>query len=89
MTRDEIRTAVVGVLRKIAPEVDLERLEPDVPLRDQIDLDSMDVLNVMVGLDAALHVSVPESDYSKLTTLDGCVDYLASALADDRSRPDR
>lgn len=81
MTRDEIRTTVVGVLRTIAPEVDVEHLEPDVPLRDQIDLDSMDVLNFVVGLDAALHVSVPEADYSKLTTLDGCVDYLASALA--------
>lgn len=80
MTRDEIRATVLRVLRQIAPEVDVDHVRPDRPLRDQIDLDSMDVLNFMVGIDAALHVSVPEADYSRFTTLDGCVDYLASAL---------
>lgn len=45
MTREEIKRSVLGALRQIAPEVDVERLAPDVPLRDQIDLDSMDVLN--------------------------------------------
>lgn len=84
MTREEIRKAVLGALHQIAPEVDVERLAPDVPLRDQVDLDSMDILNFLVGVDAALHVSVPEADYPKLATLDACVDYLASALRAER-----
>ena len=45
--------------------------------RDQLDLDSMDLLNFVIGLHTALGVDIPEADYSKLATLDGCVDYLA------------
>ena len=76
MTRDEVRTAVLGVLGEIAPEADLRTLKGDVPLRDQLDLDSMDMLNVAVGLHAAFGVEIPEADYPKFATLDGCVEYL-------------
>ena len=79
MTRDEIRATVLRALGEIAPEADLASLAPDVGLRDQLDLDSMDILNFVVGLHAALGVEIPESDYPKLATLDGCVDYLAAA----------
>ena len=79
MTRDEIRATVLRALGEIAPEADLATLAPDIGLRDQLDLDSMDVLNFVVGLHAALGVEIPESDYPKLATLDGCVDYLAAA----------
>jgi acyl carrier protein len=48
--------------------------------RDQLDLDSMDLLNVVIGLHAALGVEIPEADYSSLVTPDGCVDYLFSKL---------
>jgi acyl carrier protein len=80
MTRDQIRAVVLRALGEIAPESDLASLAPDIGLRDQLDLDSMDILNFVVGLHAALGVEVPESDYPKLATLDGCVDYLAAAL---------
>ena len=79
MTREEVRATVLRVLGEIAPEADLSSLAPDVGLRDQLDLDSMDILNVVVGLHAALGVEIPEADYPKLATLDGCVDYLAAA----------
>ena len=79
MSRDEIRTVVLRALGEIAPEADLASLVPDIGLRDQLDLDSMDILNFVVGLHAALGVEIPESDYPKLATLDGCVDYLAAA----------
>jgi len=79
MSRDEIRTVVLRALGEIAPEADLASLAPDIGLRDQLDLDSMDILNFVVGLHAALGVEIPESDYPKLATLDGCVDYLAAA----------
>jgi acyl carrier protein len=78
MTRDEIRATVLRALGEIAPEADLASLAPDIGLRDQLDLDSMDILNFVVGLHAALGVEIPESDYPKLATLDACVDYLAA-----------
>ena len=82
MTRDELRATVIRVLGEIAPEADLTALHPDVGIRDQLDLDSMDALNFVVGLHAALGVEIPEADYPKLRTLDACVDYLQV-----RSRP--
>ncbi|QBJ96930.1 acyl carrier protein [Rhodococcus sp. ABRD24] len=73
---DKIREIVVEALGTVAPEVDSELLVPDQPLRDQVDLDSMDWLNFLVGLRAALGVDVPESDYPRLVTLDDLVSYL-------------
>ena len=81
MTRDEIRAAVLRTLGEIAPEADLSALEPDVSFRDQLDVDSMDLLNFVVALHGALHVDIPEADYPKLATLNGCVDYLTAAGA--------
>jgi acyl carrier protein len=80
VTRDALRTTVLRVLGEIAPEADLASLEPGVPFRDQLDLDSMDLLNVVVGLHGALRIDIPEADYPKLTTLDACVDYLAARV---------
>ena len=76
MTTDGVRATVLRVLGEIAPEADLGAVRPDVPLREQLDLDSMDVLNFVVGLHAALGVDIPEADYGKLVTLDACVAYL-------------
>ena len=64
-----------------APEADLASLKPDVYLREQLDLDSMDILNFVVGLHAALGVEIPEADYPRFATLDGGVEYLAARLA--------
>jgi len=80
VTRDEVRATMLRVLGEIAPEADLAALKPDVAFRDQLDLDSMDLLNVVIGLHAALGVDIPEADYSSLATPDGCVDYLLSKL---------
>ena len=77
MSEEEIKATVLRVLGEIAPEVDLTRLAPDVSLRDQLDLDSMDILNVMIALHDALHVDIPETDYPKLATLNDAVAYLA------------
>jgi acyl carrier protein len=73
---EDLRAAVLRALGDVAPEADLAALRPDVPLREQLDLDSMDVLNFVVGLHAALGVDIPEADYPRLATLDGCVQYL-------------
>jgi acyl carrier protein len=80
MTRDQIRQTVLTVLGRIAPEMGPAGLDPVVPLRHQLDIDSMDFLNFVLGLHKELGVSVPEKDYPKLLTLNGCVDYLAAAV---------
>lgn len=80
MNRDDIRARVLGVLKTIAPEVEDDQLEWDQPWRRQVDLDSMDFLNFVIGLHQALGADIPESDYGRLQTLDGVVDYLAARL---------
>jgi acyl carrier protein len=78
MTKDDIRQVVVRVLRDVAPEVRPEALDPRASLRDTLDLDSVDFMNFVVGLHAALGVDVPEADYAKLANLEDCVTYLAA-----------
>ena len=81
MTENEIRSAVRRALGDIAPEANLEAIDPDASLRDQLDLDSMDILNVMIALHEALQVDIPETDYPKLATLNGAVAYLLQRRA--------
>jgi acyl carrier protein len=80
MDRNEIRKTVLDELRRIAPEVEEGELQADRPLREQIDLDSMDWLNFLVALHERLQVEIPESHYARLATLDQTVDYLAAKL---------
>ena len=77
MSTADIRAEVIAAIKSIAPEVEEGEIEPNKPLRDQIDLDSMDWLNVIVAFHERLKVDIPESDYAKLTTLDAVVAYLA------------
>jgi len=81
VNESEIRTRVVGVIKSVAPELEEGELRADRPLRDQIDLDSMDWLNVLVALHEKLRVDIPEADYGKLVTLDNLVGYLREKLA--------
>jgi acyl carrier protein len=78
MNAAEIRATVLAELKRIAPEVEESELEAAKPLRDQVDLDSMDWLNFLVALHERLKVDIPESDYARLGTLDQVVDYLAA-----------
>ena len=80
LTRDDIRATVLRVLGDIAPEADLAALRPDRELRDELDLDSMDILNAVIALHRALGIDIPEADYGRLATLDGAVEYLAARL---------
>jgi len=85
MDEPQIRRAVLETLKSIAPELDVIGLKPDQPLRRQVDLDSMDWLNVIAGLDERLHVDIAASDYANCDTLDGLVacvgKYLAASAA--------
>jgi acyl carrier protein len=75
MDASEIRKVALAELKRIAPE--LEDVAPAKPLRDQVDLDSMDWLNFLVALNERLKIDIPEADYQKLGTLDQIVAYLS------------
>ena len=69
MNTTDIRGEVLSVLTSIAPEVDAGDITDDELLRDQVDLDSMDWLNFLIGIHKRLNVDIPESDYASLRTL--------------------
>ena len=81
MSEDAVREKVLAILAELAPEVDVHALRPDVRLRDQMDIDSMDFLNFLIGVDEQLGVDIPEADYPRLATLDAIYRYLREKLA--------
>lgn len=82
MTRVDIKVGVLETLGEIAPEADLQKIKPDVDLRDQIDIDSMDYLNFVIALDERFRAQIPEQDYTKFVTLNACVEQLESLLGE-------
>ena len=80
MNQDELRKIVLATLLSIAPEVEADELRDDKPLRTQVDLDSMDWLNFLLGLHERLAVDIPEADYAKLVTLKDVLTFLGARL---------
>jgi acyl carrier protein len=79
MTRDEIRDGILRALSQVAPEADVSRIKPNLRLRDQLDIDSMDLLNFVIAVHKEFNIDIPEADYPQLANLDGFVDYIAKA----------
>jgi len=80
MTREKIILAVKDIIATIAPDEELDGLSLEKPLRDQIELDSMDFLDIVMELRKRYGVQVPEEEYGELNTLGGCATYLAPKL---------
>lgn len=80
VTRDELRKTLLDGLARIAPETDMGALRPELRLRDQVDLDSVDWLNFFVGVHASLGIDIPDADAARLTTLDQLLDYCERRL---------
>jgi acyl carrier protein len=76
MKAQDIRAMILEVIHQIVPDEDLSNLKGDVRIRDQIEMDSMDFLDIMMELRKRYGIKVPEEDYMKLSTLDGSVNYL-------------
>jgi acyl carrier protein len=76
MTRDDAHTLLATALHTIAPEIDIDTLDPDEPFHQEADIDSMDFLNSIVGLHEQSGIDIPEDDYQKLTTLADILSYL-------------
>lgn len=81
MTDDEIRQTVLRLLNEMAPEADPSEIDPDVSFRDQLDVDSMDLLNFLISVHKQFAVEIPERDYAKLTTVNECVRYLGERVS--------
>jgi acyl carrier protein len=78
----EIRAAILDILADVAPDEDLSNLVDDVPLREQLELDSMDFLDIVMELRKRYRVQVPEDDYVELATITSTVNYLAPLMKD-------
>lgn len=76
MTKEECQRRVIAIIADIAPDEDLSHLKPDVRLRDQVQLDSMDFLDIVMELRKRHGIEVPEADYGHLASLDSCAEYL-------------
>jgi len=76
MKAEDIRAMIIEVIHQIVPDEDVSNLKGDVRIRDQIEMDSMDFLDIMMELRKRYGIKVPEEDYMKLSTLDGSVAYL-------------
>ena len=81
MTKVDVRQTVLDIIADIAPDEDLSNVKPDVRLRDQLDLDSMDFLDIVMELRKQYNIEVPEEDYGQLASLDSCAEYLEPKFA--------
>ena len=79
MNTDDARSLTARLVHRIAPEVDLDEADPDAPLQEAMDLDSMDFLNLVSALHEETGLDVPERDYPQLSTLRGFATYIVSA----------
>ena len=82
MTPAEIREEILDILENIAPDEDLSNLEDDVPFRDQLELDSMDFLDIVMELRKRYRVQIPEEDYAALASMSSTTEYLAPLMKD-------
>jgi acyl carrier protein len=81
MIKENIVEAVKDIINTILPDDDLSGLNTTERLRDQLELDSMDFLDIVMELRKRYGVQVPEEDYNELATLDGCAEYLLPLMA--------
>jgi acyl carrier protein len=82
MTPGEIKAVILDILEGIAPDEDLGGLKDDVPLREQLELDSMDFLDIVMELRKRYRVQIPEDDYAELATMNSTVSYLSPMMKD-------
>lgn len=82
MTSEEIKDLILEIIEDIDDEADFDNLDPDQPLRDQLELDSMDFLDIVMELRKRHQLQIPEEDYPQLASLTSTVNYLEPLLKD-------
>ena len=81
MKDNELKTLILREIGNIAPETELDQIEPSCNLREQVDLDSMDMLNLLIAIHGATGVDIPEADYAKMASVDDAVAYLRTRVS--------
>ena len=76
MGENEVREAVIAIIADVAMDEDVNNIDDEVALRDQLDLDSMDFLDIVMELKKRHKITVPQEEYSELISLKSCVNYL-------------
>ncbi|MCZ2809175.1 MAG: acyl carrier protein [Candidatus Bathyarchaeota archaeon] len=82
MTKQEIKSVLMEIVAEIIPDEDLTNLKGDIPIREQVELDSMDFLDIIMELRKRYSIEVPEDDYMQLATIDSSVAYLEPRMRD-------
>ena len=82
MTKEEIGQAIIEIIKDIVPDEDCSNVDPQVALRDQLELDSMDFLDIVMELRKLYKVEVPEAEYGELASLESCMAYLEPKMKD-------
>ena len=82
MNKEGVRTAILNIIKDIAPDEDLSHLKGGVNLREQIDLDSMDFLDIVMELRKRYRLQIPEEDYPQLASMTSTVTYLEPRMKD-------
>ena len=82
MTEDQVKQIVIDIINEIAPDEDTSDLKGAINLREQMDLDSMDFLDIVMELRKQHGIEVPEADYPELASLDSCANYLTPKFND-------
>jgi acyl carrier protein len=77
MTEQELRNQILEIIHRVAPEADLAALDPAQNLREALDVDSFDFLNIVIAINDKFQVNIPESDYRQVSTLAGMLEYLS------------
>jgi acyl carrier protein len=85
MNAEQIREVIIGILKRIAPDEDLSDIRNDIAFREQMELDSMDFLDIVMELRKLYRIQIPEEDYQNLTTMDSTVGFLLPMLKDVQS----
>lgn len=80
MTPGEIRNVIIDILSDISPDSDLSNLDDAVSFREQMELDSMDFLDIVMELKKRYRVSIPEEDYKELASMNSTVAYLSNKM---------
>ncbi len=82
MTREEIRDEIINILHDIAPDEDLSGLDDKTAFQDQLEMDSMDFLDIVMELRKRYRIQIPEEDYPHLASMDSTVNYLEPIMKD-------
>ncbi len=82
MTPADIREEILDILEDIAPDEDLSEIKDDVSFRDQLELDSMDFLDIVMELRKRYRIQIPEEEYAELSSMDSTCKYLEPVMRD-------